>query len=150
MIANAGSAPGEELGGSRRAGRRTPQRLAVVLGLGVLAATIVLSEWTVCPLARLTHHPCPGCGMTRAALSLLSLDWAAALRWHPLSPVCVPLVLLLAAEGLVSYVAERDVRWSGWLMRGALAGWLWAALGLLVLGTWLARFFGFFGGPVPV
>ena len=28
--------------------------------------------------------PCPGCGMTRAALALLQLDFAAAFSYHPM------------------------------------------------------------------
>lgn len=37
-----------------------------------------------CPILFLTGIPCMGCGMTRACLALLRLDFAAALSFHPL------------------------------------------------------------------
>ncbi|WP_034445690.1 DUF2752 domain-containing protein [Butyrivibrio sp. AE2032] len=47
-----------------------------------------------CPIKFLTGISCAGCGMTRAYLSLLRLDVAAAFHYHPLFPL-PPLVLLL-------------------------------------------------------
>ena len=38
--------------------------------------------------------PCPGCGMTRAWLQALRLDFAGAFRWHPLFWT-LPLLVLL-------------------------------------------------------
>ena len=35
-----------------------------------------------CIFLRFLHIPCPGCGMTRAWLSALSLDFASAFRHH--------------------------------------------------------------------
>jgi len=37
-----------------------------------------------CPIRALLGVPCPTCGMSRAALALLRLDFAASLRYHPL------------------------------------------------------------------
>lgn len=37
-----------------------------------------------CPIKFVTGISCPGCGMTRAWLSLLRLDFGAALHYHPL------------------------------------------------------------------
>ena len=36
--------------------------------------------------------PCPGCGMTRAHLAALRLDWKEAFSFHPLWPFALPLV----------------------------------------------------------
>ncbi len=36
-----------------------------------------------CPIKFFTGICCPGCGMTRALLSILRLDFAAALHYHP-------------------------------------------------------------------
>ena len=47
-----------------------------------------------CPIKFLTGISCAGCGMTRAYLSLLRLDVAAAFHYHPLF-LLPPLVLLL-------------------------------------------------------
>lgn len=37
-----------------------------------------------CPVKFVTGISCPGCGMTRAAVSLLQLDFASAFYYHPL------------------------------------------------------------------
>lgn len=37
-----------------------------------------------CPIRYVTGISCPGCGMSRAWLSLLRLDWAGAFAFHPL------------------------------------------------------------------
>jgi hypothetical protein len=111
--------------------------LAIALGL------------PLCPFALLTHHPCPGCGLTRATVALAQGHLGEALHFHPLSPVLAPLVLGALAFNAVSYV--RKGRWSAaegiqgrWLTRLGLA--LFAAL----IAVWIARFFGAFGGPVDV
>lgn len=50
----------------------------------------------VCPMALMTGLPCPGCGMTRAAVLFLKGDWLGAWRMHPFFYVLL-LLLLLAA-----------------------------------------------------
>lgn len=50
-----------------------------------------------CPILLLTGIPCMGCGMTRAALSILKLDFKGAFYYHPLiyaMPVLLPVLLL--------------------------------------------------------
>ena len=37
-----------------------------------------------CPIRALSGLSCPGCGMTRAVLSVLRLDFSAAFHYHPL------------------------------------------------------------------
>jgi hypothetical protein len=97
----------------------------------------------------MTRHPCPGCGLTRATLALLGGDLHEALHFHPLSPLIVPLVAAAFAYNAVSYV--REGRWSA--TEGARGRWITAGslvLGALLLGVWIARFLGAFGGPVAV
>lgn len=48
-----------------------------------------------CPVYLLTGVPCPMCGMTRAHLAALRLDFKTAFDFHPLFPVGVPYILLL-------------------------------------------------------
>ena len=54
--------------------------------LAVIAGFYVLLELCgiTCPIRYLTGISCPGCGMTRAWLAVLRLDFAAALHYHPL------------------------------------------------------------------
>lgn len=96
---------------------------AALLG-GLLALWLVFEPG--CMIRSLTGIPCPGCGMSRAWLSALKLDFAAAFRCHPLFWT-VPVV--------------------GWLMWKEFRPFhkLWinialtAALTLALLGCWLWR-----------
>lgn len=50
-----------------------------------------------CPILFFTGIPCCGCGMTRACISLLQLDFASAFHYHPLCfvlPFAVVFVIL--------------------------------------------------------
>lgn len=111
-----------------------------------LAATalIALALWE-CPFAHVFGIPCPGCGLTRAAWALLHGEWSRALQLHPLSPLLVPSVAGALWATMASEVSATPAvappRTQGVL--------LWALCALL-LGVWLARFGGAFGGPVPV
>ncbi|HEY1955477.1 MAG TPA: DUF2752 domain-containing protein [Polyangiaceae bacterium] len=114
--------------------------VALVLGSGVIR----------CPFAALTHMPCPGCGSTRSALALLHLHVGQAFWLNPAAPIVVASVAVIAIEGL--YRVVRDGHARDLAVHGA-SRW---ALRALVLATileipiWALRFFGLFGGPVPV
>lgn len=69
---------------------------------GVTAAAAVVLLYVVmellgitCPIRFLTGISCAGCGMSRAWLSLLRLDFAAAVQFHPLFWLPVPAAALL-------------------------------------------------------
>jgi hypothetical protein len=129
--------------------RRWPERARLALPLGsVLIAAIVV--WR-CPVAALLGVPCPGCGLTRAALALAFGDLAGAVGWHPLSPVLIPSGAWLgwrelARAALRGEPVARSRRAASERLVGVFAGSLVAS----VLVVWIARFFGAFGGPVPV
>jgi len=50
-----------------------------------------------CPIKASTGISCPGCGMSRALISMLTLDFSSAIYYHPLVffviPVCVSAVV---------------------------------------------------------
>jgi hypothetical protein len=111
--------------------------------VAILGGCCVAAAWepnstgpVMCPLRATTGVWCPGCGMTRAALSLGRLELPAAWRYHPW-------VFALAAQFLL-FALLRAVHTS----RGAvvLAGWnrraqtvIWANLGALV-AVWAVRY----------
>jgi hypothetical protein len=101
-------------------------------------------------MAALLHVPCPSCGVTRALARLGSGHLGASLRMHP---IAVPALLALTA------LAASTV-WAAWLT-GSPATVTRTALGRIavisgvvvyaaMVGLWVARALGAWGGPVPV
>ena len=65
---------------------------APFVAIGLLAMVTPSDDGpTICPFALCTGSACPGCGLTRAASSLIRGDFGAAMMYHPL-------VLLIAAQ----------------------------------------------------
>jgi hypothetical protein len=125
------------------------QRKVVVFA--VLAATGVAAAlgWIRCPLAALYHIPCPGCGMTRAMLLLLTGHVEASLRMNALA---VPVALASAALALAA-LDEAPARTPGGARGGARLRAAFTALAVTygaAVALWALRWFGMFGGPVPV
>jgi hypothetical protein len=108
----------------------------VVLAIG---AALALIPTTTC-LLRLTFDvPCPACGLTRAALALAHLDFAAAQRWHPLA---IPLLAVTCAVVPLAFLVG-DAAWRRLVVVTT------GAAGVLLVVVWVLRFVGLFGGPVP-
>ena len=118
---------------------------------GGFAFAFVLTDTPFCPLALFAGIPCPGCGLTRATLALLHGDVHTALRFHPLVPVLTPLFGAALLRATYDYVRGpgHTARPSAW-WTGRTMTWGASILLVLVLGVWLSRFAGWFGGPVPV
>jgi hypothetical protein len=127
------------------------RRAVVAGGLAVLGFAFAAFGPPFCPTALLFGIPCPGCGLTRATIAMLHGDFGAALRFHPLSPVLVPLFGGAMALVLVDYVrgpAQRRWKPAWWTSRAAT--FAFSGLLTVLVGVWLARFGGYLGGPVPV
>jgi hypothetical protein len=121
-------------------------RVAAIFAAAVVAVALRVP---LCPIAIITHHPCPGCGLTRAALALMRGDVSAALHFHPLGPIVVPLIGAGLAYNVVRYL--RTGSW--WAAESLRTRWVTVIAGALfvaLFGVWVARFFGAFGGPVAV
>jgi hypothetical protein len=115
--------------------------------LAIVAAMLLFGA-PMCPVAILTHHPCPGCGMTRAAWALLHGDVSTSLHLHPLAGAIVPIVVVSMARSALGFV--RTGAWGAGDAAGAWMTPIAFVLVLAMLGVWIARFFGFLGGPVAV
>ena len=126
------------------------RRLAVPAVLAAIFAVFFFAplgfRWP-CPLATLVHVPCPTCGMTRAARLAAHGDFAAATHTHPLWFLVLPFVATLAIVEIGHYVRAGSWGGAAKLPGARRAGY--AILALLV-GVWIARFFGAFGGPCPI
>jgi Protein of unknown function (DUF2752) len=148
-------APGQASGARVR-------RAAAVGGAWALAGASLAFGWPRCLIASLFGVSCPTCGVTRALRLLASGQYEASLRMHPLA---VPTAIALALFALATIDAALEPRpalapRSALEPRPALAGarraFGRAALALLAvvyaaaIALWIARAFGYAGGPVPV
>ena len=100
--------------------------LAVLALLGAMLLVMQLFGIT-CPIKHLTGISCPGCGMTRACLSALRLDFSAAFAYHPMW-VALPPVAVLA---LVFHCKQKRRAFSAliWVFAVAMLGvYFWRML----------------------
>lgn len=85
-----------------------------------------------CPVLSLTGTPCPGCGMTRACVSLAQAEPAAAWAYHPFVFLLMPLALCIGF-----WPTRTRAAWAR-VGRRARAVTLGSAL-VACLGLWLSR-----------
>lgn len=127
--------------------------------IAVAAALLfVTSMPALCPTRALFHVPCPSCGLTRAARLVFAGRFGEATRMHPLWMILFPYLGALLAVQLGNYVrrgtwdappAEPSPSALSKAFASALAPVTYVIVALLVV-VWVARFFGAFGGPVPI
>lgn len=104
--------------------------LAAILGFYLILELFGIT----CPILYITGISCAGCGMSRAWLSLMRFDFAAAFFYHPLFWLPAPTAMLVLFR---RRVPERVYR-----------GGLWVVCALF-LGVYLYRMF-FLDDPVVV
>ena len=108
----------------------------VVLIIGGLLALI---PYPTCLFRLFAGIPCPACGLTRAGLAIMRGDIVQATAWHPLS---LGLVVLFVAAVAVALLAT-DAVWHGFVRIATFGS------AVTLVGVWVLRFLGLFGGPVP-
>lgn len=102
-------------------------------GVAGLAMVPITSGPTLCPFALITGTACPGCGLTRAAVSLARGDLVSALTFHPLILVVALWALGWWVTGLVRR-RGREVRLDPRLINRLLV-----ASGVAFIALWLVR-----------
>jgi hypothetical protein len=132
-----------------------PSRLAWIPALrtaGVIAviAFVMGSGVVPCGFAQATHLPCPGCGSTRSVDALLHGDLAGAMRMNPFGPVMALMLALLSIDAFLVILRDGDTRRVGTTRSGRFLTRALVAIAVLEVLLWITRFFGAFGGPVPV
>ncbi len=124
-----------------------PAFVLAVWGLAVAPAVLGLQP---CLVARFLRIPCPSCGTTRALGLFFAGHVEASVRMHPLA---IPLAASFAAIALSTAMTALTRGSAGdfhrpWHGRAALV--FFALVYVAAIALWIARFFGAFGGPVPV
>jgi hypothetical protein len=84
------------------------ERIAIAMIFSVAAGQLILvgsglPGWQ-CPLLQTTGYPCPGCGLSRAALALLRGEWDLSLTLHAFAPILLP---VLALAGIASILPQQ-------------------------------------------
>jgi hypothetical protein len=80
--------------------RRVSLGVAAVAAVQVAGVAAGVGGWP-CPLKGALGIPCPGCGLTRATVSLLRGEFAASLGAHAFAPVLLVGLAALAVAGLL-------------------------------------------------
>lgn len=80
--------------------------LSIVIALLAIMAMYIFLE--ACPFVLLTGFPCPGCGLTRAGLSVLQFRFIDAWHYNP----CIYLIILVAGWLLIRrYLIQKPTRY---------------------------------------
>lgn len=126
-----------------------PKRALIVAALLAPLAAAILIDAPMCPTAATFGIPCPGCGLTRATLAALHGQLATAYHLHPLVFLVTPVYAFVIGSLSWGYVRGGVSPLPS--KRASLIASIAAFVFLvLVVGVWISRFFGAFGGPVPV
>ena len=104
----------------------------------VLSAAVVFLLDIGCPIRKLTGFPCPGCGMTRACLAALRLNFGEAFRFHPLWFLPIPLVLLNVLHPGQLFKNKRQ------------DNIFWWSMAILVIGVYFVRMLVLFPHTSPM
>jgi hypothetical protein len=127
----------------------------------MVVALLAAAWWTtgaLCPFALATGTPCPGCGLGRATIALVTGHPAEAFHFHPLVFVVLPALFVFLTfppahhrrsppRGQAPVTPSAASQGLG---AGKLRLLFSVAILVAVFGVWIARFAGAFGGPVPV
>ncbi|MET0626168.1 MAG: DUF2752 domain-containing protein [Pyrinomonadaceae bacterium] len=84
--------------------RRVPLAVTALAAAQVGAVWAGVGGWP-CPVHGATGLPCPGCGLTRAAVALVRGHWGESLAAHAFAPV---LLVCLAALALAAILPRRQ------------------------------------------
>lgn len=123
---------------------------AALFGLVMGGLAFLLSSGAVpCGFASVFHAPCPGCGSTRAMLALVAFDLQSVVRFNPFAPLMSLLVAALVGQAMASLLTTGTFRRVGEGALGTVVSRGVIVVASLEVVLWLARFAGFFGGPVP-
>jgi hypothetical protein len=117
---------------------------------GPLFSLAVLWLQPRCGFAQMFGVPCPSCGSTRSALGLVHGDWQQVLRMNPVGMLAVGILGIFWVRAIQVLLREGTLRKFGIAPFERRAGGILAVVVGMEILLWIARFWGLFGGPVPI
>ena len=117
------------------------RRVCLIAGItaAALVGYMVIFDLTglgmPCVLHEFTGLQCGGCGLTRAAVSLLHLDFPAAFSYHALWPVFAAYVLWVGGSAAYAYILRGEIK----LLPGKW--WMHTAVLAVIVGYGILRNF---------
>ena len=95
---------------------RKTKKLRIFIGIAVPLVLIagavylyIFKQGPGCAFYKMTGIYCPGCGMGRAAVALLHLDFPLAFRNNPLMILLLPFILYYLLKMYIAYVFGKDI-----------------------------------------
>ena len=97
-------------------------------------------EISICMFKHVTNIPCPSCGSTRSALSLLKGNFSEAMFWNPIGIILLIIMLVVPVWIISDLVRQKDTLYvfyskaEGFLRRKEIAipailllltNWIW-------------------------
>lgn len=113
----------------------------------LLLFAIAAIDFPLCPTRLFFGIPCPGCGLTRATVAMLTLDFHAMVHFHPLAPLMAPIVGWALGKPILEEL--------GWIPKHRVfvrvPQSVWIAITIAFFALYALRFAGLLGGlPDPV
>lgn len=109
------------------------------VGVSLIAPLSALPSWDLCWFKALTHHPCPGCGLTHSFLAIGHGEWAEAWSFNPFGYVWYLLALYVLFRPVFLHLAPKG---TGKTDRFLGSGPFFAGLVLSMFVVWAVRSFG--------
>ena len=96
--------------------KKTVIKYAIILGIAIAYLIFVLCTniGIPCIINKLTGFKCPGCGISRMLVSLISFDIVAAFWHNPFLFVTGPFIIVYLACSEVKYIKHGDRRMGKW------------------------------------
>lgn len=74
--------------------RSTYKRIKMSLIIAGIIAVFIFTDIYRCPVRAIFKIPCPCCGMTRAIMAAIRMEWKLSFYYHPLWPIIVVAILV--------------------------------------------------------